>query len=84
LVKGTCTISNAAPCVVTFASHGIADNTKVLFHTTGTLPAPLVADQVYYVDSPDLNTFKLTLTLAGSTIDTTSAGSGTHTLYAHD
>jgi hypothetical protein len=44
----------------------------------------LVADQVYYVDSPDLNTFKLTLTLSGSTIDTTSAGSGTHTLYAHD
>jgi len=84
LVKGTCTISNGSPCVVTFASHGLADNTKVLFHTTGTLPAPLVADQVYYVDSPDLNTFKLTLTLAGSTIDTTSAGSGTHTLYAHD
>ncbi len=84
LVKGTCTISNGSPCVVTFASHGIADNTKVLFHTTGTLPAPLVADQVYYVDSPDLNTFKLTLTLSGSTIDTTSAGSGTHTLYAHD
>ena len=84
LVKGTCTISNGSPCVVTFASHGLADNTKVLFHTTGTLPAPLVADQVYYVDSPDLNTFKLTLTLSGSTIDTTTSGSGTQTLYAHD
>ena len=84
LVKGTCTISNGSPCVVTFASHGIADNTKVLFHTTGALPAPLVADQIYYVDSPDLNTFKLTLTLAGSTIDTTTSGNGTHTLYAHD
>ena len=84
LLKGTCTISNGSPGVVTFASHGIADNTKVLFHTTGTLPAPLVADQVYYVDAPDLNTFKLTLTLSGSTIDTTSAGLGIHTLYAHD
>ena len=84
LVKGTCTISNGSPCVVTFASHGIADNTKVLFHTTGTLPSPLVVDQIYYTDSPDLNTFKLTLTLAGSTIDTTTSGNGTHTLYAHD
>lgn len=84
LVKGTCTISNGSPCVVTFASHGLAENTEVLFHTSVSLPSPLVVDRIYYVKSPAENTFNLALTFGGSTIDTTSAGSGTHTLYAHD
>ncbi len=84
LLKGTCTISNAAPCVVTFSSHGIAENTKVLFHTTGALPAPLVADRIYFCASPATNTFNLKLTLGGSTVDTTTNSVGTQTLYAHD
>jgi len=83
LVQGTCTISNASPCVVTYSSVP-AENTKVLFKTTGALPSPLIVDQVYYVASPGATTFNLKLTLGGSTIDTTTSGNGTHTLYAHD
>jgi len=84
LVMGTCTISHAEPCAVTFAAHGIAENTEVLFHTSIELPAPLIADRIYFCASPATNTFNLKLTIGGSTIDTTTSGSGTHTLYAHD
>lgn len=82
IVVGTCTISNAAPAVVTCSSHGLSENDKILFHTTGALPAPLIVDRVYYVGaSPGANTFNLRLTSGGSTVYTTSAGSGTHTLF---
>jgi len=84
LLKGTCTISNGSPCVVTFASHGLSENIEVLFHTSISLPSPLIVDRIYYVKSPAENTFNLALTFGGSTIDTTTSGSGTHTLYAHD
>lgn len=77
---GVCTISNATPAVVTCNGHGLADDQEVIFHTTGALPAPLVADTVYYVVYVGVNTFNLSLTAPGSTIDTTTDGSGTHTV----
>jgi hypothetical protein len=81
-VVATCTISQASPGVVTCAGHGQVDGKSVIIYTTGVLPAPLVAGRQYYVKNSDLNTFNVALTPAGSTIDTTSAGSGTHTLWA--
>lgn len=79
---GTCTISNGSPAVVTKTAHGLLDDAIVIFHTTGALPAPLVVDRDYYVKNKADDTFNITLTLGGSTIDTTNAGSGTHSLFA--
>jgi len=79
---GDCTISHAEPGVVTKAAHGLVNDQRVRFRTTGTLPAPLAVDTDYFVENKTDDTFNLTLTLAGSTIDTTTDGSGTHSLYA--
>jgi hypothetical protein len=79
---GDCTISNAAPAVVTKSSHGLVNDQRVRFRTTGTLPAPLAVDTDYFVENKADDTFNLTLTIAGSTVDTTTAGSGVHSLYA--
>ena len=76
---GTCTISQASPGVVTLNSHSLGTNDPVIFSTTGTLPAPLIAGAVYYVTaSPGANTFSVSLTAGGTAINTTSPGSGTH------
>ncbi len=77
---GVCTISNGEPALVTINTHGLSDDQEVIFHTTGTLPAPLTVNTVYYVMYLDANTFNLSLTIGGSSIDTTTDGSGTHTV----
>jgi hypothetical protein len=80
-LMGECTISHAEPGVVTYASHGLTHGANVLFKTTGALPAPLTAGTWYYVDGEAENTFNLALTPAGSPIDTTTDGSGVHSLW---
>jgi hypothetical protein len=86
LKLGTCTISSAEPTVITFAGHGLPNNHRVLFHA-GTadaldmLPSPLSPDQVYYAENAAIDTFNITLTILGSTIDTTDDGQGVFTLY---
>jgi hypothetical protein len=80
-LMGECTISHAEPGVVTYATHGLAHGANVLFKTTGALPAPLTVGTYYYVDGEAENTFNLALTPAGSPIDTTTDGSGVHSLY---
>lgn len=88
---GTCTISQAFPAVVTLNNHGLTTGTVVHLTTTGALPAGLTAFNigsgsrvVYYAYVVDANTFRLSSTLAnalaGTTLATTSAGSGVHTL----
>jgi len=78
---GTCTISNATPAVVTANGHGFSDGDTVIFSSTGSLPAGLVVNTVYYVKYVDVNTFQLSLNKGGTSINTTSAGSGVHTVY---
>jgi hypothetical protein len=82
----TVTISQAAPCVVTWANHGLADNTPITFTTSGALPGGLEVGAVYYVKSGKQNTFNLAAALPGPALATSSAGSGTHTATAtrHD
>lgn len=76
----TVTISNAAPGVVTWTAHALAANTAVVFTTTGALPAGLTAGTTYYVKTVlDVDTFTVSATAGGTVIDTTDAGSGTHT-----
>lgn len=77
--SSTVTITNAAPGVVTWTAHGLAANQEVKFSTTGTLPNPLVAGTTYYVRNPAANTFEVSATSGGASINTTTAGAGVHT-----
>lgn len=79
LPSAAVTISNATPAVVTWAAHGLAGGDPVILTTTGVLPAPLVVNKVYYAISDTSSTIRLSTTVGGSDIGTTTAGSGTHT-----
>ena len=80
----TVTITNASPGVISWANHGLTAGTQVVFETTGTLPSPLVAGNVYFVISAGLgtNSFEVSATSGGSAIVTTTNGSGVHTARA--
>lgn len=77
----TVTITNASPGVVTWTAHGFLDYSPVYFTTTGALPTGLTASTGYYVvpGSQTANTFQVSATVGGAAINTSSAGSGTHT-----
>lgn len=75
----TFTITIASPGVVTLNSHGFAADTPLLLTTTGALPTGLTAGNVYYVRSPTANTFELSATSGGASINTSGSQSGTHT-----
>jgi hypothetical protein len=83
----TVTISNATPAVVTLTANTstpIISSTAVMFQTTGALPLPLAPYTVYYATYVTATTFKLSSSyanyVAGTFINTTTAGSGTHSL----
>jgi hypothetical protein len=87
LFPTTVTISNAIPAVVTLTSNTttpLPSGTVIMFETTGALPLPLVPFTVYYVTYVTDTTYKLSTTyanyVAGTFINTTSAGSGDHIL----
>lgn len=78
----TVTISNASPCVITYTGHNLDANAPVVFTTSGGLPSGIVAGTTYYVASLGTigtNTFNISATPGGALINTTTAGSGTHT-----
>lgn len=75
-------ISNATPGVVSWATHGLPDGTPVVLTTTGALPAGLAAGRMYYVINSAAGTFQVSEAVNGLPINTTSAGSGTHTAKA--
>lgn len=81
------TITNASPCVVTWTKNHLPDNTPLTFTTTGALPTGLTVGSVYYKHyAITADAFKLTDRLRGAPLNTSSAGSGTHTALAtrHD
>lgn len=65
-------------------SHNLVTGTAITLSTAGTLPTGLSADTTYFVIYHNANEFYLATTmanaLAGTNIDITGAGSGTHTL----
>jgi hypothetical protein len=73
-------ISNASPAVCTLVSHGLTADDSIIFTTTGTLPTGLSLATTYYVISAGLtaNAFEVAASLGGTAINTSSAGSGTH------
>jgi hypothetical protein len=83
---GTATITNATPAVVTRAAHGLSTGDIVYFKTTDTLPTGLAINTLYWVNVLTSSTFRLSTSLAnaldGTSIATSSAGSGTHTVYS--
>lgn len=84
-VAAVTSISNDSPAVVSYTSHGFSVNDPVVFSTTDTLPTGLTAGTVYYVISAGLTAdeFQVSETAGGSAVDTSSAGSGTHSVTAH-
>lgn len=80
----TVTITNASPAVITWTAHGLVAGQAVVFMTTGTLPTGITSGTTYYVISAGLSTnaFEISATVGGAAINTSSAGSGTHTGHA--
>lgn len=79
-VAHTCTISHASPAVITCAGHGLTLNHGVRFNSVGgTLPTGITAGTIYYVISAGLtaNTFRVSTSLGGSAVNTSSDGTGT-------
>ena len=77
----TVTISNASPGVITKVAHALPVNYPVAFSTSGALPTGLTAGTVYYVKTVlDPDTFTVSATPGGAAINTSSAGSGTHSM----
>jgi hypothetical protein len=75
------TISNASPGVVTLTSHGFVADDPVVFSTTGSLPTGLTAGTKYYVKTVlTADTFTVSATAGGTAVNTSSAGSGTHSV----
>ena len=74
-------ISNASPAVVT-SSNSFLANDPVVFSTTGLLPAGLTVGTVYYVAASGLSSsaFSVSATPDGALINTSSAGSGSHSV----
>ncbi|CDX49241.1 hypothetical protein MPL1032_10276 [Mesorhizobium plurifarium] len=77
----TVTISQASPGVVTETGHGRAVGDAIRFATTGALPTGLAVGTTYFIKTVlDANTYTVAATPEGAAINTTSAGSGTHTI----
>ena len=76
--RATVTITIATPGVVTLNAHGFAANQAVVFRTTGALPTGLALNTTYYVRNPTANTFEVSATVGGASINTTGAQSGVH------
>lgn len=87
--QSTVTISIASPAVISWAGHGLAANTPIVFNTTGALPTGLLAHQnspqLYYVSATGLNVndFQVSATAGGAVINTSGSQSGVHTAIAN-
>ena len=80
---GAATISHATPAVVTHVAHGLIVGDSLYFTTTGALPAGLTINTPYFVIAAGfgVDAFEISATSGGAAINTTSDGSGTHTLF---
>ncbi len=81
VLAAVASISNASPAVVTY-TNTFAANDPIVFETTGTLPTGITAGTTYYVSATSLSgsSFKISATPGGALINTSGAGSGTHSV----
>lgn len=75
---GTVTMTIASPAVVTKTAHGLENDDPVIFRTTGALPTGIVAGTTYFVKNKTANTFEISATVGGASINTSGTQSGTH------
>jgi hypothetical protein len=85
LIGNATSITNASPAVVSYTAHGLNAGDAVTLGTGGALPTGLSTGVTYYVMSTGLtaNAFQLAPipeSAGGVAINTSSAGSGTHTI----
>jgi hypothetical protein len=73
------TMTIAAPGVLTWNAHALANDQPIQLTTTGALPTGLTAGVTYYVRNKAANTFELAATAGGSSITTSGTQSGVHT-----
>jgi hypothetical protein len=78
----TVTCTSATPGVVTWTGHTLNNNDPVYLTSTGSVPTGFTSGTVYYVNNKATNTFELSATPGGSSIATSSTGSGTITAHA--
>jgi hypothetical protein len=77
----TFTVDAGADTISVGTDDDYANGDTVVLETTGTLPAGLSVETVYYVRDVAAGTCKLAATYGGSVIDITDTGTGTHTIY---
>jgi hypothetical protein len=78
----TVTAVDTATDTLTSVGHGYVVNTPVSYTTDGTQIGGMVKEALYYVINPATDTFQLSATRGGATIDLTGSGSGTHQIQA--
>jgi hypothetical protein len=75
------TLSNGSPLTIkAVKTHKLVESYTISFSTTGTLPAPLLAGETYFVTSSGLTEteFRVSAIKNGPQVSITTAGSGTH------
>jgi len=78
----TVTLTNGTGLTIKGArTHRMLENYTLIFSTTGSLPNPILPGEIYYVASTALTEteFSISATRFGNPLNTTTAGSGTHT-----
>ena len=70
------TITIAAPGVITWTGHKLANGQVVSFTSTGSLPTGISSAVNYYVVSAAANTFSISATSGGTAITTTGSSTG--------
>lgn len=64
---------------ITSTAHGFDNGDPIKFTTTGTLPAGLELNRLYFVTNKTVDTFNVSLKYGGVIVDITDSGTGTHT-----
>lgn len=64
---------------ISATGHGLANGDRVAFYSDNALPAGVVANQEYFVINAAADTFQVSETHNGATLDFTDTGTGTHT-----
>ncbi len=68
--------------IISATAHGLVVGDLLQFTTTTTLPAGLsLATNYYVIEVISANTFKVSATVDGPTVDVTDTGTGTHTYH---
>lgn len=71
----------AATDIITSNAHGLSEGDCLQLTTATTLPTGLSLLTNYYVINPTTNTFQLSATPHGTTVDITDTGTGAHTFH---